>query len=137
MGLGRRFRFDKPQPQVFQDRLDGLPVFNEADDPHDSPTLRAGEGIDLVYLLNQPGPVLPIFLRALIRFQVEDSTLRDAGDPVVFGFFSLSPGNVTVVAIVPDHLLAPVRDVGTHGGQPFQGIEDLFLSSIFRPVNNL
>jgi len=27
---------------VFQDGLDGLPVFDETDDPHDSPTLRAG-----------------------------------------------------------------------------------------------
>jgi hypothetical protein len=27
--------------------------------------------------------------------------------------------------------------MGTHGGQPLQGIEDLFLASILRPVNNL
>ncbi len=58
------------------------------------------------------------------------------GDPVLFGFFPFSPGNITVVTIVPDHLLPPVRDVGTHGGQPLQGIEDLFLGSAFRPVNN-
>jgi len=67
--------------------------------------------------VNEPGPVLPVFLRTFIRFQ-------DAGNPVVFGFFSLSPADVTVVAIIPDHLLPPVRDVGTHGGQPLQGIED-------------
>jgi len=47
MGLGRRFRFDKPEAHVFQERLDGLPAFDEADDAHDSPTLRAGQGIDL------------------------------------------------------------------------------------------
>ncbi len=27
---------------MFQDGLDDLPVFDEADDPHDSPTLRTG-----------------------------------------------------------------------------------------------
>ena len=79
---------------MFQDGLDDLPVFDEAEDPHDSPTLRASQGIDLVDLLDQPGPVLPVFLRTLIRFQ-------DAGDPVVFGFFSLSPGDITVVSIIP------------------------------------
>ena len=46
---------DEPQPQVFQDGLDDLPVFDEADDPHDSPTLRTSQGIDLVDLLTQPG----------------------------------------------------------------------------------
>jgi hypothetical protein len=67
---------------VFQGGLDDFPVLDKADDPHDSPTLRAGQGIDLVDLLDQPGPVLPVFLRTLIGFQ-------DAGD--AFGFFSLSP----------------------------------------------
>ena len=86
---------------MFQDGLDDLPVFDETNDSHDSPTLRASQGVDLVNLLNQPGPVLSVFLRALIHFQVEDSTLRDAGDPVVFRFFSLSPGDITVVSIIP------------------------------------
>jgi hypothetical protein len=27
--------------------------------------------------------------------------------------------------------------MGAHGGQPLQGIEDLLLASVFRPVNNL
>ena len=55
MGLGRGSSFNEPQPQVFQDGLDDLPVFDEADDPHDSPTLRKSQGIDLVGLLTQPG----------------------------------------------------------------------------------
>lgn len=54
---------------MFQDGQDDLPVFNEADDLHDSPTLRKGQGIDLVDLLNQPGPVLPVFLETFIDFQ--------------------------------------------------------------------
>ncbi len=45
--------------------------------------IKSGTGSDL---LDQPGPVFPVFLRTFIGFQ-------DAGDPVVFGFFSLSPGD--------------------------------------------
>jgi len=59
---------------MFQAGLDDLPVFDEADDPHGSPTLRTGQRIDLVDLLDQPGPVLPAFLRTFISFQ-------DAGNP--------------------------------------------------------
>jgi hypothetical protein len=80
--------------------------------------------------LNEPGTVLPVFLGAFIDFQ-------EAGDSVGFGFFPLSPGNIAVVPIVPDHLFAPARDVETHGRQPLQGIEDLFLASLLRPVNHL
>jgi hypothetical protein len=55
MGLGSGSCFNEPQPQVFQDGLDDLPVLNETDDPHGSPTpfdrlrtsFRAGQGINL------------------------------------------------------------------------------------------
>lgn len=67
--------------------------------------------MDLVDFLNEPGPVFPIFFRTLIRFQ-------DGEDPSVFGFFPLSPGDITVISIVPNHLFAPVRDVEAHDGQP-------------------
>ena len=73
---------------MFQDRLDDLPAFDEADVSQDSLTLRAGQGIDLVDILNEPRPVLPVFLRTIIDFQ-------DAGAPVVFGFFAFSPADVT------------------------------------------
>ena len=56
---------------MFQDGLDDLRVFDKADDPHASPTLRAGQGIDLVDFLNEPGPVLPVFLRTLIGFRMQ------------------------------------------------------------------
>jgi len=54
---------------VFQDGLDDLPVFDEADDPHGSPTLRTAQGIDLVDLLNQPGPVLPVGYPVIGKYQ--------------------------------------------------------------------
>jgi len=60
------------------------------------------------------------------KFSIGKS-FQDAGGPVLFGFFPFSPRNVTVITVIPDHLLPPVRDVGAHGGQPLQGIEDLFL----------
>ena len=113
---------------MFQDSLDVLSVLNEADNPHDSPIFRTGGGIDLVDLLNQPGPILTVFLRTLIGFQ-------DAEDPIVSGSFPLSPRDITVVPIVPGHLLLPVRDMGAHGGQPLQGVENLFLGSVFRKIS--
>jgi hypothetical protein len=69
---------------VFQDGLDDLLVFNEGQDPHNSPPLWTGQGIDFVDFLNEPGPVLPIFFRTLIRFQ-------DGGNPVLFPFRAI-PG---------------------------------------------
>ena len=68
---------------MFQDGLDDLPVFDEADDPHDSPTLRAGQGIDLVDFLNQSGTVVPVFLRVAVGF-------NDKGGKVI-GLLLLSP----------------------------------------------
>jgi hypothetical protein len=62
---------------VFQDGLNDLSVLDEANDAHDSSTLRASQGINLVNLLDQAGPILPVFLGAFIGFQ-------DAGDPVIF-----------------------------------------------------
>ena len=40
-------------------------------------------------------------------------------------------------SLVPDHLLSPVRDMGALGGTPLRGVEDLFLGSVFCPVNDL
>ncbi len=46
MGLGSGDSFNPPEPQVFQDGLDDLPVFNEGEDAHASPALQASQGID-------------------------------------------------------------------------------------------
>jgi hypothetical protein len=81
----------------------------------DSIPLKEG-GWDGWAFLNEPRPVLPVFLRTFVGFQ-------DAGDTVVFGFSPFSSGNITVVPIVPDHLFPPVGDMGTHGGQPLQSVE--------------
>jgi hypothetical protein len=38
-------------------------------------------------------------------------------------FICLFPGEqVTVEAVIPDHLFAFIRDVGAHGSVPFQGV---------------
>ncbi len=55
------------------------------------------------------------------------------------------PSDITVIPIVSDHLLPSVRNVGTHGGEPFRslpltsygGIEHFFVGSVFRSVNSL
>ena len=56
------------------------------------------------------------------------------GDVIQVLFFQFVPGYVAVIAIVSDHLLSLVWGMGSHGCQPFQGIEDLFLLSVFRPI---
>jgi hypothetical protein len=65
MGLGKGARLDEPQPQVFQDSLNDLPAFDEADDPHGSPTLRTGQGIDLP---RSSGGQAPIFWKNVAQF---------------------------------------------------------------------
>ncbi len=42
--------------------------------------------------------------------------------------FTLASEYVTVVSIVPDHQLSLVRDMGDHGGNPFQGVKDLVVA---------
>jgi hypothetical protein len=91
---------------VFQDGLDDLPVFDESDELHDSPTLRTSQGIDLVDLLGQPGSGLPVFFRTFIGFQ-------DAGDPVALDFFPFSPADVPVISIIP-YRLFPLSGMWGH-----------------------
>ena len=89
-------------------------VFNKTDNPHSPLTFWADQGINLVYLLNQPGPAFLESFFASLRFE-------DAGDSVIRTFLSaFAPRNVAVIAVISHHLLAPVRDVGTHRGQPFR-----------------
>ena len=48
-----------------------------------------------------------------------------------------APGDIAVVAIVPDHLLAVVGHMGAHGGLPLQRIKGLLVFSILRSVDDL
>jgi hypothetical protein len=42
--------------------LDHFFIFDESDDSHLTLALRAGQGINLINFLNQPRPILSIFL---------------------------------------------------------------------------
>jgi hypothetical protein len=109
---------------MIEDIPDDRRIFDAADDPHDALALRANQGIDLVDLLNQPGPVPPKDLFITLRFE-------DAGDGVIQTFFlAFSPRDVAVIAVIFHHLLAPVRDVRAHGGQPFQRREALVCPAV-------
>jgi hypothetical protein len=59
MGVGFDLTGHSP---IFQDCRDDLPVFDEADYPHGYPTLRTGQTIGLLDLLDHSGPVFPVFL---------------------------------------------------------------------------
>jgi hypothetical protein len=48
-----------------------------------------------------------------------------------------SPRDVTVVAVIPNHLFASVGNMGTHGGQPLEGIKGFQILPFFKRVYNL
>ena len=55
---------------------------------------------------------------------------EDAGDGVIKPFLlAFSPRDVAVMPVVSHHLFAPVRDVRTHRGQPFQRLQTVTLRS--------
>jgi hypothetical protein len=58
--------------------------------------------------------------------------IEDAGDGIVnAGFLSFLPGDVAVKAVVSDHPLTFIGNVGAYGSQSFQRGEYLCLSSSF------
>ena len=88
-----------------EDVPDDLRVFDEADDAHGALAFRTDQRIDLVYFLNQPCPIFPEDFIIFNRFS-------HTGDDVVRAFlFPFASGDVAVIAIVSDHLFAPVGDV--------------------------
>ena len=110
---------DPPESQMFKYSPDHLAVIYRTDDPQGTLTFRTDQGIDFINLLNQSCPTFPECLHIHLGFE-------DAGDGVIAAFLlTFSTGDVAVVSIISHHLLAPVRDMGTHRGQPFQCGEDL------------
>ena len=47
---------------MVQNAFDNLLILDRADDPHGSPAFWTRKRIDLIDLLNQPGPVFLVFL---------------------------------------------------------------------------
>ena len=106
-------------------------VFNKADDAHDALTFRTNQKINLIYLLNQSCPAFSESLHIPHRFENARYGI------VFFRFFSFSARDIAVIAIVPDHLLAPVRDVRTHCRQPFHSGKIFVCPAIFGCIANL
>ena len=48
--------------------------------------------------------------------------------------FPIAPADITVISIIPDHLLPLVQDMGKHGCQPPQGIKDTLFFAVFGPL---
>ena len=116
--------------KMFEDIPDDRWVFDAADDPHDPLTFRANQRIDLIYFLNKPRPVPSKHLFIPQRFE-------DTGNEIIATFLlPFPPLDIAVIAVVPDHLLAPVRDVRRHGGQPFRRREDLGCLAAFGSIND-
>jgi hypothetical protein len=57
--------------------------------------------------------------------------LQDAWYPFILVLsLPFPPANITVIPIIPDHLLSLVRHMGAHGSQPLQSVKDLLLLGI-------
>src|SRR5664279_910447 len=96
---------------MFEYRPDHRLVFYTADDPHSVLALWTDQGINFIYLLNQPCPAFPECLFVTLWF-------KDAGDSIIAAFLlPFSPCDVAVKAIIFHHLLAPIRDVRAHSRQ--------------------
>jgi hypothetical protein len=39
--------------------------------------------------------------------------------------------NIIIMPVIPDHMLSPVWHMGTHGGQPLQGVKMIIEGSIY------
>jgi len=103
---------------------DDLRVFDEADDAHGSLAFGANQRINLIYFLNQPCPAFPESFIVCDRFS-------HAGDDIICPrFFPFTPGDVAVIAVISDHLLASIGDMRAHGRQPFQSGECLLILAV-------
>jgi len=115
---------------MIEDVSDDRRILDGTDDPHRPLTFRADQGIYFVYLLNKPGPTFPERLFVSLRYE-------DARDGVIQTFLlAFSSRDVAVVSVVTHHLLAPVRDVRTHRGQPFHRREVLGCLSVLGCIND-
>jgi hypothetical protein len=76
-----------------------LVILDESEDSHLALAPGAGQGINLINPLNQPRPILPIFLGGSLR-------LQNAGYPFILALFlPFPPVNITVIPIIPDSRL--------------------------------
>ena len=57
VGHGRHFGFDRPQAKVLENLLDHFLIVDEADDPYGPPAFATNQRIDIVDLLDKPGPI--------------------------------------------------------------------------------
>ena len=114
-----------------EDITDDLRVFDEADDPHGAFAFRTNQRINLVYFLNQSCPAFPECLHISLRFE------NGRYGIVVAFLLPFSPRDIAVIAIISDHLFAPVGDMRTHCRQPFQSLEVLAYPAIFCRINDL
>jgi len=90
------------------------------------------KGLWLRYWVNKSykTPVAGYFIRVLTAIMNLPNIIRNLNEYQAFTQFQLapfSPGDVTVVAVVTNHLFSLVWDMRTHGREPFKGIKDFFL----------
>jgi hypothetical protein len=76
---------------MLEDLFDHFLIFDESDDSHLTLAFGTGQGINLKHFLNQPRPILSIFLGGTFW-------LQDAWYPFILALFlPFPPGNITVM----------------------------------------
>ena len=73
----------------------------QADNPHQPLAVEAGQGIDLINLLDQPSPI-PIGFFVFIWFQ------GTGNEDILIFLLTKSPGDVTIKAVIANHLFSLV-----------------------------
>ena len=109
---------------MLEDLSDDGPLFDEGNDLHLTSAAGAGQGIHLVDLLQYSRPVAASLEGEMLGGRVR---LRGAVDGRRPGqretlFTSLAARGVGIAAVVADHLLVGIRNVGSHQSNPVQSI---------------
>jgi hypothetical protein len=113
------------------DLFDHLFVLDKSEDSDLTLALRAHQGVHLIDFLNQPGPILSVFFGWPFRF-------KDARYPFILVLFlPFPPRNVTIIPLIPHHLLSLARYMGAHGSQLLQSVKHLLLFAVLGFIDDL
>ena len=116
---------------MLEDLFNNLLVLYERDDAHLALTFGASKRIYLIDFLYKTSPIFSVLFGWSVWFE------GGGNHTVLVLFFPFSAWYIAIMAIISDHLLSLVGVMWSHGRQPFQGIKDLFLLSVFGPIDNL
>ena len=116
---------------MLEDLADHFSILYHADHSHIALALRTYQWIDGIYFLDQSRPVLTKFLAWLARI--------DKRRHIIFLVCLPSQATrfVTVVTLIPDHLLVFAGDMRCQLREPIQSIKRFGCFAVFRLIDHL